>query len=112
MTRLLATARELTGAQRATIKVLHDHELVSWLMTAQAGSSAPAPRESIDVAIMIDNRPWGHLCLADKDEGEFQPVDEETAVVLARWAEIAVSNAREHFGAWHAGCTRVGIRQP
>src|SRR5690349_4808252 len=94
--RLLATARELTGAQHAAIEVLDDgaghvdHNKISH------GRRAPAREESIDVAILIDDEAWGYVRLADKADGEFERADEETAIVLARWAAIAVSNARAY----------------
>jgi signal transduction histidine kinase len=73
----------------------------------EAGQSATADGEldddgsrarggSIDVAILIDDEAWGYLFLADKQDGQFQRADEETAIVLARWAAIAVSNARAY----------------
>jgi GAF domain-containing protein len=84
---LLTTARELTGARHAAIE---QHA------TARSGGRVPATGRSIDVAILIDDEAWGYLCLADKQDGEFQRADEETAIVLARWAAIAVSNARAY----------------
>jgi GAF domain-containing protein len=73
----------------------------------EAGQSATADGEldddgsrarggSIDVAILIDDEAWGYLSLADKQDGQFQRADEETAIVLAPWAAIAVSNARAY----------------
>src|SRR5215470_20077015 len=94
---LLATARELTGAQHAAIDVLDDdaHEVEQYT-TAEDGAPAPSREGSLDVAILIDDETWGYLCLADKSEGEFERADEETAIVLARWAAITVSNARAY----------------
>ena len=48
------------------------------------------------MAILIDDEAWGYLSLTDKEDGDFQRADEETAIVLARWAAIAVSNARAY----------------
>ena len=94
---LLATARELTGARHAAIKVLDDDgEEVEAQVDAHAGDDRRARGESIDVAILIDDEAWGYLSLTDKEDGDFQRADEETAIVLARWAAIAVSNARAY----------------
>lgn len=93
--RLLATARELTGAQHAAIEVLDDGGDVDHVM-APRRRRAPAREQSLDVAILIDDEAWGYVRLADKADGEFERADEETAIVLARWAAIAVSNARAY----------------
>ena len=94
---LLATARELTGARHAAIKVLDDHgEAVEAHVDAHAGDGRSARGESDDVAILIDDEAWGYLSLTGKEDGDFQRADEETAIVLARWAAIAVSNARAY----------------
>jgi signal transduction histidine kinase len=95
--RLLATARELTSARHAAIKVLDDDgEAVEAHVDAHAGDGGRVRGESIDVAILIDDAAWGYLSLTDKEDGDFQRADEETAIVLARWAAIAVSNARAY----------------
>ncbi len=93
---LLATARELTGARHAAIKVLGDDGSEIAHVTGDAVDGSPARGGSIDVAILVDDAAWGYLTLADKDHGAFQRADEETAIVLARWAAIAVSNARAY----------------
>jgi two-component system, NarL family, sensor histidine kinase DevS len=94
--RLLASARELTGAQHAAIEVLDDGVADTGHHTEAQDRRAGAHEQSIDVAILIDDEAWGYLCLADKADGEFESADEETAIVLARWAAIAVSNARAY----------------
>ena len=97
--RLLATARELTSARHAAIKVLDDDgEAVEAHVDAHAGDGGRGRGrgESIDVAILIDDQAWGYLSLTDKEDGDFQRADEETAIVLARWAAISVSNARAY----------------
>jgi two-component system, NarL family, sensor histidine kinase DevS len=93
---LLATARELTGAQHAAIEVLDDGAGDVDHNTTAHGRPAPAREQSIDVAILIDEEAWGYVRLADKADGEFERADEETAIVLARWAAISVSNARAY----------------
>jgi GAF domain-containing protein len=95
--RLLATARQLTGARHAAIKALDDDRNdVEAYVTGKAADGSRARGESIDVAILIDDEAWGYLFLTDKQGAQFQRADEETAIVLARWAAIAVSNARAY----------------
>jgi len=54
----------------------------------------PAMRGFLGVPILIRGEVWGNLYLADKARSEFDEADEETTVVLAAWAGIAVENAR------------------
>src|SRR6478735_5960548 len=49
----------------------------------------------LGVPIAIDGQAWGNLYLTEKGDGrEFTDEDEESAVVLADWAAIAIHNAR------------------
>jgi signal transduction histidine kinase len=49
----------------------------------------------LGVPISIRGEAWGNLYLTDKAEGaQFDERDEESAVVLAEWASIAIGNAR------------------
>jgi signal transduction histidine kinase len=48
----------------------------------------------LGVPVMIRGHAWGNLYLTEKDEGEFDEADEQSAVVLAEWTAIAVENAR------------------
>jgi len=49
----------------------------------------------LGVPISIRGEAWGNLYLTDKAEGhEFDERDEESALVLAEWAAIAIGNAR------------------
>ena len=55
----------------------------------------PRMTSFLGVPIIVRGEPYGHLMLADKDGGEpFTGADEETAVVLAEWASVAIENAR------------------
>lgn len=56
----------------------------------------PAMKGFLGVPILIRGEVWGILYLTDKRESEFDEADEETTVVLAAWAGIAVENARLH----------------
>jgi signal transduction histidine kinase len=48
----------------------------------------------LGVPITIDGQAWGNLYLTEKQDGEFTEDDEESVVVLADWAAIAIANAR------------------
>jgi signal transduction histidine kinase len=48
----------------------------------------------LGVPVMIRGHAWGNLYLTGKGEGEFGDADEQSAVILAEWAAIAVENAR------------------
>jgi len=136
--RLLAYARELTGAQYAAIGILDEsREKLADFITAGIEPEAhrsigalprghgvlgllisdPRPLRLTDVSaharsygfptahprmttflgapILIRGEAWGNLYLTDKAGMQpFDEADEETAMVLADWAAIAVDNAR------------------
>src|SRR3954462_759192 len=48
----------------------------------------------LGVPIIIDGQAWGTRSLTEKEAGDFTDADEESAVVLADWAAIAIANAR------------------
>jgi signal transduction histidine kinase len=48
----------------------------------------------LGVPVMIRGRAWGNLYLTEKQEGEFDEADQQSAAILAEWAAIAVENAR------------------
>ena len=59
----------------------------------------PAAHPKMDaflgVPVMIREEVWGNLYLTEKDGGEpFSDADEESIVILADWAAIAIDNAR------------------
>ena len=57
----------------------------------------PTMRSFLGVPIIIRGQAWGNLYLAEKvGGGEFTQADEDAAVVLGRWAAIAIDNARIH----------------
>ncbi len=58
----------------------------------------------LGVPVFIRGQVWGNLYLAQKRGGQFDQADENAIVVLARWASIAVENARLH----HDGELRRG----
>jgi signal transduction histidine kinase len=57
----------------------------------------PAMHGFLGVPILIRGQGWGNLYLTEKEDGgEFTHEDEDAAVSLARWAAIAIENARVH----------------
>ena len=54
----------------------------------------PPMRGFLGVPIVIRGEVWGNLYLTEKANGEFDQDDEDTAVILADWAAIAIENAR------------------
>jgi signal transduction histidine kinase len=54
----------------------------------------PRMRSFLGVPVVIRGRAWGNLYLTEKQGGEFTAADEESAIVLADWAAIAIENAR------------------
>ncbi|CAN5488348.1 GAF domain-containing sensor histidine kinase [soil metagenome] len=58
----------------------------------------PPMETFLGVPIEIRGRAYGTLYLTEKDEGTFTRADEESAVVLAEWAAVAIHNARLYSG--------------
>lgn len=54
----------------------------------------PVMRGFLGAPIVIRGQAWGNLYLTEKQSGEFSAQDEETVVILAEWAAIAIDNAR------------------
>lgn len=48
----------------------------------------------LGVPVLIRGHAWGNLYLTEKEAGEFDDADEQSAVILAEWTAIAVENAR------------------
>jgi signal transduction histidine kinase len=57
----------------------------------------------LGVPIFIRGEAWGNLYLTEKQGGEFDEGDEDAIIVLARWAGIAVDNARLYSAAEKRG---------
>ncbi len=53
----------------------------------------PPMQTFLGVPIVVRGRAWGNLYLTDKQGGDFEPADEEAAVILADWAAVAIDNA-------------------
>jgi two-component system, NarL family, sensor histidine kinase DevS len=54
----------------------------------------PPMTNFLGVPVMIRGHAWGNLYLTEKDGGDFDEADEQSAMILAEWAGIAVENAR------------------
>ena len=51
-------------------------------------------RSFLGVPVLVRGQAWGNLYLTDKQDGEFTQADEQAVVMLARWAAVAIENAR------------------
>lgn len=59
----------------------------------------PPMETFLGVPVLIRGEAWGNLYLTDREGGEpFTDADEESAVILAQWAGIAIENARLYEG--------------
>ena len=54
----------------------------------------PPMTNFLGVPVMIRGHAWGNLYLTEKGSGDFDQADEQSAMILAEWAAIAVENAR------------------
>jgi signal transduction histidine kinase len=55
----------------------------------------PPMKSFLGVPVVVRGKAWGNLYLTEKEGGaEFDAVDEESVVILAAWAAIAIENAR------------------
>ena len=52
----------------------------------------------LGVPVLIRGEAFGNLYLTEKEGGDFDDADEETLVLLAGWAAIAIENARIYAG--------------
>lgn len=58
----------------------------------------PPMANFLGVPVMIRGHAWGNLYLTEKQGGEFDAADEQSAMVLAEWTAVAVENARLYRG--------------
>jgi signal transduction histidine kinase len=59
-------------------------------------SGHPPMTTFLGVPILVGGEAFGNLYLTEKRSGEFDEGDEETMLVLADWAAVAVANAEAH----------------
>jgi signal transduction histidine kinase len=64
-------------------------------------SGHPPMTTFLGVPVLIRGQAWGNLYLAEKGTGEFDEADEQSALILAEWAAIAVENARLYHSIEH-----------
>lgn len=53
----------------------------------------PPMSNFLGVPVLIRGHAWGNLYLTEKEGGEFDEADEQSAMILAEWTAIAVENA-------------------
>jgi signal transduction histidine kinase len=54
----------------------------------------PPMTNFLGVPVLVRGHAWGNLYLTEKSGGDFDEADEQSAMILAEWAAIAVENAR------------------
>jgi signal transduction histidine kinase len=54
----------------------------------------PPMTNFLGVPVMVRGHAWGNLYLTEKGGSDFDEADEQSAMILAEWAAIAVENAR------------------
>jgi len=54
----------------------------------------PPMTSFLGVPVLVRGRAWGNLYLTEKQGGNFNEADEQSAMILAEWTAIAVENAR------------------
>ncbi len=81
-------ARELTGARQVALDLDAEARVLG-------GDRPPVPRDALSVPIVVRDRVYGSLGLAEK-AGGFNAADEEAATILAEWVAAAISNVRLH----------------
>ncbi|HTU15991.1 MAG TPA: GAF domain-containing sensor histidine kinase [Solirubrobacterales bacterium] len=54
----------------------------------------PPMKSFLGVPVKIHGEAWGNLYLTDKEDGEFDRADEQSAVIIAEWIAVAINNAR------------------
>jgi signal transduction histidine kinase len=92
----LPQGRGVLGLLITDPRPLRLHDLGEHPQSYGFPAAHPPMRTFLGVPIVVKNEAWGNLYLTDKQSGDFTEDDEETAVVLANWAAIAIANARLH----------------
>ncbi|WCB96421.1 Oxygen sensor histidine kinase response regulator DosT [Baekduia alba] len=71
------------------------HDVASHPRSFGVPTGHPPVSTFLGVPLVVRGKAWGNLYLTNKAGGaDFTDRDEETAVILARWAAIAIENAR------------------
>ncbi|HWA53403.1 MAG TPA: GAF domain-containing sensor histidine kinase [Solirubrobacterales bacterium] len=59
----------------------------------------PPMTSFLGVPVLVRGHAWGNLYLTEKQGGDFDEADEQTAMILAEWTAIAIENARLYSSA-------------
>jgi len=90
----LPHGRGILGLLIAEPQPLRLHDLRHHARSYGFPANHPPMRTFLGVPIMIRGSAWGNLYLTDKDGGgDFDLVDEQSAVILADWVAVAIENA-------------------
>jgi signal transduction histidine kinase len=93
----LPHGRGILGLLIAEPAPLRLHDLRDHPRSYGFPANHPPMRSFLGVPIVIRGNAWGNLYLTDKESGEdFDAVDEQSVVVLADWAAVAIENATLH----------------
>jgi two-component system, NarL family, sensor histidine kinase DevS len=90
----LPHGRGILGLLIAEPHPLRLHDLRDHPRSYGFPANHPPMRTFLGVPISIRGDAWGNLYLTDKEDGEdFDAIDEQSVVVLADWAAVAIENA-------------------
>lgn len=90
----LPHGRGILGLLIEDPKPLRLHDLRQHPRSYGFPANHPPMRTFLGVPIAIRGRGWGNLYLTDKEgEGDFDARDEQSALILADWAAVAIENA-------------------
>jgi two-component system, NarL family, sensor histidine kinase DevS len=93
----LPHGRGILGLLIAQPQPLRLHDLRDHPRSYGFPANHPPMRSFLGVPIAIRGNAWGNLYLTDKQNGEdFDELDEQSVVVLADWAAVAIENATLH----------------
>jgi signal transduction histidine kinase len=89
--------RGLLGAVIRDARPLRVDAVLADPRSAGIPAGHPAMETFLGVPVLIRGEAWGNLYLCEKADGEpFTDADEESVVMLAEWAGIAIDNARNY----------------
>jgi signal transduction histidine kinase len=94
----LPTGRGVLGVLIDDPHPLRLHDLSSHPRSFGFPAGHPPMKSFLGVPIVIDDQHFANLYLTERAGGPFDQEDQETAVILAEWAAIAIDNARLYSG--------------
>ena len=89
----LPHGRGILGLLIRDPRALRLHDLRTHPRSYGFPANHPPMRSFLGVPVLIRGNAWGNLYLTDKQGGDFGASDEQTAIVLADFAAVAVENA-------------------